>query len=300
MDRRQRVLNLVRPQGRRGVEIGPLTRPLILRGDGEILYADHLPAERLRRKYADHGTLGPEGVAGIAEVDLVLDGRTLAQALGERGPVDYVVASHVLEHIADPIGWLNEAAEVLPEHGLVCLALPDRRFVFDHFRTTTTVGEMIAAHLSGLRQPGPASVYEQIARAAPVNAFAVWRGEPADPAPIAGGGPQAALHLARLAAEGAYHDAHCGVFTPASFAAAFAEIAGLGLIPFACADFAPTRAGEGEFFVLLRKAAEASPEARARSFPRLDPRLHDRLPQRPGWVARLTAAARSLGGARRA
>ena len=34
-------------------------------------------------------------------------------ALGDRGPVGYVVASHVIEHVPDLVGWLGELAEVL-------------------------------------------------------------------------------------------------------------------------------------------------------------------------------------------
>jgi len=295
MDRRQRVLDLVRPQGRRGVEIGPLANPLIRHGDGEVLYADHLPTEGLARKYSGHPGLGPEGTAAIVPVDVVLDGRPLAQALG--APVDYVVASHVLEHIPDPAGWLAEAADALREGGTVCLLVPDRRFTFDHFRRESTAGEVVAAHLARLRTPPAACVYEQIARACPVDPFAVWRGEPVDPTPLSGGGPREALRVARtVAATGDYVDAHCLVATPHGFCAILAEILALGLAPFEVAAFVPTPRNEAEFCVLLRKRSDLSPAQRAGTVPRLDPGRHRDLP-RPGWKARLAAALRSHRGA---
>jgi len=297
MDRRQRVLDLVKPRGRRGVEIGPLANPLILRGDGDVLYADHLPTEGLRRKYRGHPGLGAEGTDAIVPVDVVLDGCTLAEALGARAPVDYVVASHVLEHIPDPVGWLREAAEGLREGGMVCLLVPDRRFTFDHFRRDSTPGEIVAAHLAGLRTPPAAHVYEQIARACAVEPAAIWRGETVDPAPLPGGGPREALRVARDVAEtGDYVDAHCLVVTPHGFADILAEILALGLLPFEVADFVPTGRNEAEFVVLLRKASDLSPAERAASVPRLDPRRHRDLP-RPGWRTLLAAGLQGRRGA---
>ncbi|GJE29597.1 hypothetical protein LKMONMHP_4479 [Methylobacterium organophilum] len=295
MNRRQRVLEFVRPAGRVGVEIGPLARPLILREDGDILYADHLGADDLRRKYDGHPALGPEGVAGIAEVDVVLDRCSLAEALGPRGPVDYVVAAHVIEHIPDPIRWLAEAAEALKADGLVCLVVPDKRFTFDHHRPVTPTGALVAAHLNRLERPPISAIYEQIARACPVHAPAVWKGHRVDPTPYPGGGPAEALRIVReVAGTDTYVDAHCTVFTPHSFAVALAEILALGLIPFACEAFAPTLPNEDEFFVLLRKRDAWSPEARAASVPSLDAKRHHDLP--PSRVsAWIRSAARARG-----
>lgn len=282
MDRRQRVLNLVVPHGRTGVEIGPLTNPLVLKSDGDVLYADHLPTEELRRQYQGHPTLGPAGIDGILPVDVVLGPGGLAEALGERGPVDYIVASHVVEHVPDPIRWLREAGDALREGGVFCLIIPDKRFTFDHFRAPTSVGAIVAAHLAQAVRPPLATVYEHFARTNPVDAGRIWRGEPVPVAPISGG-PAVALSIAADIAEtGASVDVHCTVFTPYSFARALAELIGLDLLPFECTALEPTREREDEFFVLLRKRSDGTAAQRAATVPRLDPRRHDALP-RPGW-----------------
>ena len=289
MDRRQRVLNLVLPRGRTGVEIGPLAHPLILKGDGDVLYADHMPTEALRHHYRSHPTLGPEGIDGIVPVDIVLGEGGLPRALGARGPVDYIVASHVVEHIPDPIGWLAEAATVLREGGVFCLIVPDKRFTFDHFRNPTSVGALVAAHLQRLRRPPLSIVYEHFARASMIDRRAVWQGRPVALKPLTGG-PAAAFEAAeRIARQDTYVDVHCSVFTPFSFAGLLGEVLGLGLLPFECAALEPTREREDEFFVLLRKRTDLAPAARAESVPRLDPRRHDALP-RPGLCARLAEA----------
>lgn len=286
MDRRQRVLNLVLPQGRTGVEIGPLTNPLILKEEGDVLYADHLPTDELRRQYNGHPTLGPAGTDGIHPVDIVLGEGGLSDALGPRGPVDYIVASHVVEHVPNPVRWLREAGDALREGGVFCLIVPDKRFTFDHFRTPTTAGALVAAHLAGLRKPPLATVYEHFARTSPVDAGAIWKGSSVTCKPISGGPTEALSIAAGIAETGASVDVHCAVFTPCSFARILAELIGLDLLPFECAALEPTRPRESEFFVLLRKCTDRAAAERAATVPRLDPSRHDALP-RPTWPQRI-------------
>ncbi|WP_350394881.1 methyltransferase domain-containing protein [Methylorubrum podarium] len=279
-------MNFVLPQGRTGVEIGPLTNPLIRKDEGDVLYADHLPTDALRRQYDGHPTLGPVGTDGIVPVDVVLGEGGLADALGPRGPVDYIVASHVVEHVPNAIGWLREAGDALREGGVFCLIVPDKRFTFDHFRRPTTAGALVAAHLAGLRKPPVAVVYEHFARASPVEASAVWKGRPVLLRPISGGPTEALSIAAGIAETGASVDVHCAVFTPCSFADILAELIGLDLLPFECAALEPTCPWESEFFVLLRKRTDRTAAERAATVPRLDPRRHDALP-RPRWPQRL-------------
>ncbi|WP_345999546.1 methyltransferase domain-containing protein [Methylorubrum populi] len=292
MDRRQRVLNFVVPHGRTGVELGPLSRPIILKSDGNVLYADHLSTEGLRHQYRDHPTLGPDGIEGIVPVDVVLGEGGLPRALGSRGPVDYIVASHVVEHVPDAIGWLRECGEALNESGVFCLMVPDKRFTFDHFRTPTSVGALVAAHLLQLRTPPPEAVYEHFARACEVDVPATWRGQPVPDRPIVGGPPAALDATATAVASGRHIDVHCTVFTPYSFGRVLTELLALDLLPFECAALEPTRPCESEFFVLLRKRSDLSAAARAATVPRLDPARYDALPPAAGWPKRTRAAAR--------
>lgn len=299
MNRRQRILDLVSPHGRRGIEIGPLTRPFILPGDGAILYADHLSTEGLARKYEGADNLGPKGVAGLVPIDLVVDdAQDLPQALAARGeaPVDYIVASHVMEHVADPIGWLQGCGEALVEDGLLCLVVPDKRFTFDQRRAATRLPELIAHHLAGARRPSPLQVFDYHAHVVPfgpAEIAAAWAGRLADGQSPFDDPAKTALAIARkVEATGAYSDVHCTTYTPHSFAELYGAVIRLGLIPFAFARLDPTREREAEFFVLLRKRETATAEERARATPRLDPSRHDALPH-PTW-SRLRPPARAL------
>ena len=138
--RNSRILATIDIHVEKGLEMGPLDRPVVTKSDGRILYLDHLDTEGLKKKYASNADAGLVSPEKLVEVDLVADGRALADILGDRGPVDYVIASHVIEHIPNPIGWLRDIAAALNENGRISLVVPDRRFTFDHFRTDSNAG----------------------------------------------------------------------------------------------------------------------------------------------------------------
>lgn len=77
--------------------------------------------------------------------------RPLGEAIPE--PVDYVVASHVIEHIPDLISWLHELASVLKPSGEIRLIVPDRRFTFDYLRREVRLNDVIYANLMQARAP---------------------------------------------------------------------------------------------------------------------------------------------------
>ncbi len=58
--------------------------------------------------------------------------------------LDYVAASHVLEHVANPVKALWECARVLRHDGIAYLVVPDRRFTFDHTRPLTPAEHMLS------------------------------------------------------------------------------------------------------------------------------------------------------------
>lgn len=62
---------------------------------------------------------------------------------------DFVLASHVLEHIANPIGALREWIRVLKPGGLMLLVLPHREGTFDHRRPPTDLQHMISDDENG-------------------------------------------------------------------------------------------------------------------------------------------------------
>src|SRR5262245_28036546 len=89
----------------KGAEIGALNFPVTSKRKCNVLYVDHLDTSGLRKKY--------ETVEGIVEVDRPIVNDSLKDTLIADAPLDYVVGSQVLEHLPNPIRWLQEVAAVL-------------------------------------------------------------------------------------------------------------------------------------------------------------------------------------------
>ena len=72
--------------------------------------------------------------------------RVIAEAgkLGEisDGAYDAVLASHVLEHLANPLGALAEWRRVVGAGGRILLIVPQREGTFDHRRPVTTLAHL--------------------------------------------------------------------------------------------------------------------------------------------------------------
>lgn len=63
--------------------------------------------------------------------------------------LDYVVASHVLEHVANPVAALAEWYRVVQPGGIIYLVVPNRTATFDHTRELTPVDHLLNDFLAG-------------------------------------------------------------------------------------------------------------------------------------------------------
>ena len=139
-----------------GLEIGALHNPMpVDRGRATVCYVDVMSLEEQRRHYpelADYPLVRPDIVAQADALPM----------LGA-GSQDFIIANHLLEHVADPIGALREWYRLLRRDGILFLALPDKRVTFDKDRPRTTLDHLIADH----RDRGAASRlghYEEYSR----------------------------------------------------------------------------------------------------------------------------------------
>jgi methyltransferase family protein len=232
----------------RGLEIGPLQNPILRRPDADILYIDHVDTASLREKYATDPQVDPNR---IVEVDIVWNGGPLGAVCGDRR-FDYVIASHVIEHVPDLIGWLAQLKSVLHPSGAVRLIVPDRRYCFDYRRETSSVADMILAAREAATVPGSRQILDFMLNIAPLDLERAWSGQALpDPAPQRAEYDHAVAVMEHALAHGAYHDAHCWVFTPLAFARLMRQLAAYGLLGFACTRCTATEAGSLDFFVHL-------------------------------------------------
>ncbi len=250
MSRTAKLLAGLDLQGGQGLEIGALHNPVLPRDAPNTAFLDHAGTAALRAKYAGHGDVPADAIVDVA---YIWTDQSLADVVGERR-FHHVIASHVIEHVPDIIWWLSEIAGVLQPFGTLRLAVPDKRYTFDFLRRETTIVETLAAWVDRRRAPGARELLDFWANYRAVDAAAAWRGDyPAD----------TSLHMAELPAAlrragdaGAYHDCHCSVFTPVSFARLMRALAELEMLPFACTELHDTAHEDMEFFVHMMRSGE--------------------------------------------
>lgn len=126
-----------------GIEIGALTFPMPMPRDVRVRYVDYFDASGLERTYRRELREG----ATFVRPDIVDDGARLASFEDES--LDFVVASHVLEHVEDPIAALLNQSRVLRSGGVLYLVLPDGRYSFDAARQFTSVEHLLRDHREG-------------------------------------------------------------------------------------------------------------------------------------------------------
>jgi SAM-dependent methyltransferase len=62
----------------------------------------------------------------------------------ESGSMDFVLSSHNIEHVANPIKALNEWLRILKKNGLLALVVPHKEGTFDHLRPVSALNHLIA------------------------------------------------------------------------------------------------------------------------------------------------------------
>jgi SAM-dependent methyltransferase len=238
------------------MEIGPLYRPFVLKSEGDVIYVDHADTNTLRAKYKDDPKFD---VSEIVEVDAVWGEQTLADCLGKVKRVDYVIASHVIEHVPDLITWLHELRSVLKTGGEIRLVVPDKRFTFDYTRRLTELPDILDAFLRKTRRPLPLYILDHVMNVRHVDTRTAWAGPlTVESAPLLHSF-EMAVHVAKDALNTSnYHDVHCWVFTPHSFAKLMREAAEHDLIDLTCHDCKDTLPNTLEFTVFLRATSDKS------------------------------------------
>ncbi|WP_432730479.1 methyltransferase domain-containing protein [Variovorax sp. W6] len=209
----------------KGIEIGASYAPILPKSEGyDVFVIDHADQEQLRSKY---GAMGVD-TRKIEPVDAIDDGGEFTQLLEEGDSFDFILASHVFEHLPDPIHFLQRCERALGDTGRLILLIPDRRFTFDYLRPVSTTGQLLRAYLSEQRRHDAGALYDHYASNAARDGVQVWGDS--------GGGHIAFAsspldgYVNAVNKSTGYIDCHAWVFTPASMRLILADLRTMGLI----------------------------------------------------------------------
>ena len=123
-----------------GIEVGAGSRPFPVPESVKVFYGDIRDSKSLV-------TYFPSEIPTPVRDGSFLDAQTLSQLADSS--VDFVISAHVLEHLFDPIGSIQNSIRVLRPGGLLVLVVPDMRFTFDCTRPPTGLEHMIRDSFDG-------------------------------------------------------------------------------------------------------------------------------------------------------
>mgnify|MGYP000137747675 CR=1 FL=1 len=261
MTRVDKILKYADLSGK-GIEVAPYFNPAAPKRSGrDILIVDVFDTDTLRAGAKKDSMIPDSRIEEIEEVDLVGDASRVGEvieAAGLSGQIDYIVSSHNVEHLPNPILFLQGVHHALKPGGILSMAVPDCRSSFDHFRFPTRLADWLAAYHDDRRQPSPEIIFD-----GKVNKAMFIRDGKAEPGcdisadDPAGFQPKKNLlkayeeYKTRKADPGNYQDAHCNLFFPESLELLLTDLQKLGLIDLEIKEISRTK-GVG-FYVHLQK-----------------------------------------------
>jgi SAM-dependent methyltransferase len=215
-----------------GLELGACDLPTVQPDLGRCSFADVRSTDALISMW----NLAPKDVVPVR---FVIDpGNRLDDQIDER--FDYIIACHVLEHVPNPIGYIEELSRLLRPCGIIVLAIPDKRSTLDALRPSTTIEHLLGDHFNGCRYPSVEHIME----------FAkCWVDE------VKAMSPAAAYRWAQGNYRSGQADVHCHVWTDEEFFHQMEQLVEGGILRgLSVAATERTPDGFNEFTIALRAA----------------------------------------------
>ncbi len=238
-----------------GLEIGPSYNPIVPKHRGfKVEIVDHASTADLRAKYANEPSVD---ASRIEEVDYIWDGRPLSNVIGKTKQYDYIVASHVIEHTPDLLGFLKECDVMLKPTGALVLAVPDKRRCFDLFRPVTTTGNVLQAHFEKRNRHQPGTAFDHVAYFAALNGVGGWVKGTDGKTSLEHSLSFAKRVFDRSSNSDVYFDFHAWVFTPSSFRMIVRDLNEIGALDPTEIVFHPMPGHE--FIVILGRSGRGCP-----------------------------------------
>ncbi|WP_039046414.1 methyltransferase domain-containing protein [Plesiomonas shigelloides] len=224
-----------------GLEISPLFNPVTDKIHHNVHYTDYTSSEesRSKHKHYEHDD--------IVDIDFIWQPNKKLIECSENSQYQWAVASHVIEHVPDPIGWMLQVFDVISDNGIFSIVLPDARGTYDKHRQLTEVSDLLLSWLYQDNIPNPKQLYGFLSKVLSSD----LDGNLLD-------AKHYSIHEAlnftlNSFTLGRYFDAHCSVFTGDSFIDIIKELNDLGILNVLIIDFSQR---EDEFYIKLKKLGE--------------------------------------------
>ncbi len=132
-----------------GVELGPGPKPQVLPSDSvKVEYVEESPMEKWVESYDQNGKYG----AKSADFSNYTIG-TAWDLPQYDNSLDFIFSSHVIEHLANPIGHFVRWKQKLKLNGAILAVVPDMLGTKDYLATPSTIDELEEEFRAGISAP---------------------------------------------------------------------------------------------------------------------------------------------------
>jgi SAM-dependent methyltransferase len=140
-----------------GIEIGPGHSPFPVPAGVKVSYVDRWEPTENSSLFPE---LGDPQTFPKPDIPVNLDRDRLSAVPDESQ--DFVIASHIIEHLANPLAMLMEIHRVLRPGGFLILLLPDRHRTFDRERAPTPLAHLVDEYRRDIREVDDAHIVDFI------------------------------------------------------------------------------------------------------------------------------------------
>ncbi len=234
----------------KGIEYGPLHAGLLRKPHYDVSYVDYADRAYLVAHYANDPNVD---VSLIPEIDIVTGGKLISEFLPKES-IDYIVASHVMEHVPDLLGWLESNLQVLKPGGRIAVAFPDKRYCFDLKRKSSMVSDFVAAYIERRTKPSFQQICDHFWNVSKANPVDCWNKKTTvENAEYMLDRRHVVDALRDLQLRKDYIDCHCWVFADHEFVESINLAKNIINGAFEVVSFHPTQPNTLEFYVTLER-----------------------------------------------
>ncbi|WP_291122665.1 methyltransferase domain-containing protein [Flavobacterium sp. UBA6046] len=271
MDERELfVRGIILDPTKRILEIGPLNRPTVTKVDfPNCFYCDIRNTGQVKALYTGNEYLETTGihvdVNTIVDIDYVLK-ESYKETFRGLEKFDYIIASHVMEHVEDIIAFLNDIASVLKPKGKFCIVYPDKRYCFDHFREGASFRDAYDVYRRGTSETARMVLDFYNTAIDENDAIVYWSAENITSFLPKNNTAKAIINYEKVINGKKMDDVHFWPFSAVSFLIFLYDCVRADLLPYTCIEFHPTQENSQQFMVAL----EYKPEILENGYPELE------------------------------
>jgi SAM-dependent methyltransferase len=229
------------------LEISPSINPMLTEQDSyNVEYLDACTTQELQDRAIQAG----RDIHCAPSINYLHDfNQSIAHCVGHK-KFDFVVSSHVIEHVPDLVGHFNEVREILNDNGKYAFFAPDKDLCFDAKKPSSSLGQIVEARLEKRRVASVSALIDEYYYGVKRAGSGAWSNSESAPfSPKYIESRKLILDVLKNPMIAESWHGHIWRFTPASFNEVFNELNQLGLVDLSLVEVVPTK--HMEFIVVL-------------------------------------------------